>query len=216
MIVIKVAVVDDQNLVLEGLCSLLALHPDLQVSAQRNHAEHIVTWLTANPVDVLVLDVRMPTVSGIDALREIRNAKLPVAVMLLSTFDEHDLVLKSIRLGADGYLRKDISFAVLTDAIIALSQGQRWLQPAVTQTIACHASRPNNPPLYEFTQYETLSLSELEILRLVAAGFSNAEIAEALYKSAGTVRNQVSAILAKLMVRDRTRAVLRGIELGLI
>ncbi|UTV30288.1 response regulator transcription factor [Photobacterium atrarenae] len=209
----RVVVIDDQNLVLEGLCSLLDLHPEIDVVARAHDAQDILTFIETHEPDVVILDVRMPKFSGIDALKMIRNAGIDIPVMLLSTFDEHDLVLESIRLGAQGYLRKDISFQVLTEAVLSLHQGKRWFQPAVTQGIT---SRSELEALNNEQPFTPLSDSELEILRLIAAGFSNAEIASALFKSTGTVRNQVSSILTKLVVRDRTRAVLRGIELKLI
>jgi DNA-binding NarL/FixJ family response regulator len=131
----------------------------------------------------------------------------------LTTFDEHELVLQSMKLGAQGYLRKDVSLESLIAAIDSVLAGELWVQPAITNHV-----RENT----EFVQpqdsdiIEPLTNSEVQVLRLAAAGYSNNEIAEAIHKSSGTVRNLMSFVLAKLQVRDRTRAVLKAIEHGLI
>jgi DNA-binding NarL/FixJ family response regulator len=133
--------------------------------------------------------------------------------LILTTFDEHDLVLNCMKLGAKGFLRKDVSLDALMKAIDAVVAGELWIQPAITSHVIENSSfiQPQSTEVIE-----PLTNSEVQVLRLAAAGYSNNEIAEAIHKSAGTVRNQMSFILAKLQVRDRTRAVLKAIEQGLI
>ena len=133
-------------------------------------------------------------------------------MLILTTFDDHDLVLECIKLGAKGYLRKDVNFEDLINAIEQLAKGETWLQPAISERVALQ--RKTLPPqdnalTWQTAQTPQLTKIELQVLKLVAAGYSNHEIADALYKSVGTVRNQVSSILLKLDARDRTRAVLK-------
>ncbi|MCV2883166.1 response regulator transcription factor [Aestuariibacter sp. AA17] len=210
---IKVMLVDDQNLVREGIKSLLALKHDIRVVAEEADGEDVLSRIYACRPDIVLLDIRMPKVSGVDVLRQLNQVKLPVPILVLTTFDEHELVLECIRLGAKGYLRKDISFSELSQAIYALHEGKTWYQPAVSSQML-----PDN--VLGFTEDKTtfgqLTDIEIEVLRLVAAGFSNNEIANALHKSHGTIRNQMSSILTKLNVRDRTRAVLKAMELSIL
>lgn len=209
---IKVVLVDDQNLIREGLKSLLQLKPGIEVVAEANDGDAVIDLLRRHRPDVLLLDIRMPRVSGLDVLQQLQEAGLAVPVLILTTFDEHELVLDCIRLGARGYLRKDVSFEALTNAIGTLARGGSWLQPAVT----CRVEQARESGVYDDAPCDKLSNIETQVLRLVAAGYSNHEIADALFKSVGTIRNQVSSILAKLNVRDRTRAVLKALDLGLI
>lgn len=209
---VRVILVDDQNLVREGIKSLLQLKPDIHVVAEAIDGEAVMSLLYKHQPDVLLLDIRMPKVSGTDVLQMIKQAGLLVPVLVLTTFDEHQLVLECIKLGAKGYLRKDVSFNELTSAIYSLANGDSWLQPAITSRIdkLANSRADNSKP------YSQLTKIEIQVLRLVAAGYSNNEIADALYKSPGTIRNQMSSILTKLDVRDRTRAVVKALELELI
>ncbi len=204
--------IDDQNLVREGIKSLLQLKPGLNVVAEADDGSAAETLVRQHQPDVLLLDIRMPRVTGLDVLQQFKSAGIHVPVLILTTFDDHDLVLDCIKLGAKGYLRKDVSFEVLTNAILNLAQGKSWLQPAVT----CRVEKARDSEDSPTALIEQLTDIEVQVLRLVAAGYSNHEIADALYKSVGTIRNQVSSILAKLEVRDRTRAVLKALDLGLI
>jgi len=156
-------------------------------------------------------------VSGIDALHLLHQAQQQVPVIILTTFDDNDRVLQAMQAGARGYLLKDVALELLVDAIHTVYQGGSLLQPAITDKIlASFLQRKSDEPFAEEQHAEALSAKELEILRLLAAGFSNREIAAAVFKSEGTVKNQVSAILGKLGVRDRTKAVLKAIDLGLL
>lgn len=209
---VSIVLIDDQNLVREGIKSLLQLKPGFTVVAEAADGSAAETLVRQYQPDVLLLDIRMPKVTGLQVLQQFKTAAIDVPVLILTTFDDHELVLDCIKLGARGYLRKDVSFEVLTNAILTMAQGKSWLQPAVT----CRVEQARDSKTAAAPLTEQLTDIELQVLRLVAAGYSNHEIADALYKSVGTIRNQVSAVLAKLDVRDRTRAVLKALDLGLI
>jgi len=214
---IRIAVIDDQTLVRQGIVSLLSLAPDLTVVAQASNGADIVEQVKQQQVDVVLMDIQMPQVSGIDALHLLNQAQSSVPVIILTTFDDNDRVLQAMQAGARGYLLKDVALELLVDAIHTVHRGGSLLQPAITDKIlASFLQRKNDTPTAEEQHAEALSGKELEILRLLAAGFSNREIAAAVFKSEGTVKNQVSAILGKLGVRDRTKAVLKAIDLGLL
>ncbi|MDV2077986.1 response regulator transcription factor [Marinobacter xestospongiae] len=210
---IRVALVDDQNLIREGIKSLLQISPGIEVVAEADDGDGVIGLIRQHRPQVILLDLRMPRVSGLEVLQQLKEEGIKTPVLVLTTFDDHDLVLDCIRLGAKGYLRKDVSFEALTSAIASLANGDSWLQPAVTYRVE------QGKPELDFNDglpSEPLSSVERQVLRLVAAGYSNHEIADALCKSVGTIRNQVSSVLAKLNVRDRTRAVLKALDQGLI
>lgn len=214
---IRIAVIDDQTLVRQGIVSLLSLATDLAVVAQAANGAGIVELVQRHQVDVVLMDIQMPQVSGIDALHLLHQANSKVPVIILTTFDDNDRVLQAMQAGARGYLLKDVALELLVDAIHKVHLGGSLLQPAITDKIlASFLQRKTDEPSTEDLHAEALSGKELEILRLLAAGFSNREIAAAVFKSEGTVKNQVSAILSKLGVRDRTKAVLKAIDLGLL
>mgnify|MGYP005989592469 CR=1 FL=1 len=210
---IKLLLVDDQNLVKMGICSLLELSGRISVVAQLDNGIGVLDAIKEHEPDVILLDIRMPKMNGIEVLAEMKKKKVDVATIILTTFDEHDLVLESIKLGAKGYLRKDVSLDVLMNAIDNVIAGEMCFQPGITsQVVESVASQKTDSS----ENLEALTNGEVQVLRLAAAGYSNNEIAEAMHKSSGTIRNQMSFILAKLQVRDRTRAVLKAIENGLI
>ncbi|WP_306518180.1 response regulator transcription factor [Rheinheimera sp.] len=213
---IRVAVIDDQTLVRQGIISLLSLAPNLEVVAQAANGADIVSLVTQHQVDVVLMDIQMPQVDGIAALQLLAAAACTVPVIILTTFDDHQRVLQAMQAGARGYLLKDVALEVLVDAIYQVKNGGSLLQPAITDKILQSFLRQTNHTAPVALPIDTLSAKELEILRLMAAGFSNREIAQSVFKSEGTVKNQVSAILLKLGVRDRTKAVLKAIDLGLL
>ena len=212
---IRVMLADDQTLVRQGICSLLELSQKIEVVGQVSDGSEVVEGVRACRPDVLLLDIRMPKMNGIEALRALRAADLMVPCIILTTFDDHQLVLEGLQAGACGYLLKDVSLESLVSAIEAVHGGNTLVQPAVTERIL----RGLTTMAQESTdsgEVEALSKKELEVLRMMAGGYSNKEISIAIFKSEGTVKNQVSSILAKLGVRDRTQAVLRAINLGLL
>lgn len=212
---IRVILVDDQMLVRSGIRGLLDLTPDIRVVAEAAdgvEAARVVAHMVAQAsADVLLLDVRMPHCSGIELLRR-EQARLPPTI-LLTTFDDDDALLEGMRAGARGFLLKDISLERLADGIRRVAGGATLFRPALTERTRAAYEKPVSaaPPA---TLAAPLTGRETEILALMAAGMNNAEIARALGPSEGTVKNHVSSILSKLGVRDRVRAVLRGLELG--
>lgn len=209
---IRLIVIDDQTLVRQGIISLLKLDPELEVVAQASDGSDVVAMVQQHQPNLLLMDIQMPMVNGIDALRLLQQAGCSTPVIMLTTFDDHQRVLEAMLAGARGYLLKDVALDVLLQAIRTVAAGGSILQPALTDRILQARSAVQGGA----DTTEALSPKELEVLRLLAAGFSNREIADAVFKSEGTVKNQVSAILAKLGVRDRTKAVLKAIDLGLL
>ena len=212
---IRVMLADDQTLVRQGICSLLELSQKIEVVGQVTDGSEVLDGIRQCRPDVLLLDIRMPKMNGIDALRAMRAADLMVPCIILTTFDDHQLVLEGLQAGARGYLLKDVSLESLVSAIKAVYGGNTLVQPAVTERVlrglATMAQETDS-----VGEVETLSKKELEVLRMMAGGYSNNEISIAIFKSEGTVKNQVSSVLAKLGVRDRTQAVLRAINLGML
>ena len=211
----KVLLVDDQKLIRDGIKSLLGLSGKVEVVAECADGSTVVDACRQHRPDVILLDLSMPLMNGVQTLAALQQAAIAIPVLILTTFDEHELVLKSIALGARGFLLKDVSLDTLVDAISTLAGGGSWFAPNITERLLANV-RAGNSDFSMPAQLEPLTDKELQILQLMAAGYSNKEIANALYKSEGTVKNQCSAILSKLGVRDRTRAVLLALELGLI
>ncbi|OOV87627.1 response regulator [Oceanospirillum linum] len=212
---INVLIVDDQTLLREGLKSLLALKKNIQVVAEAVNGQEALAILEdkSRNIDVVMLDIRMPILDGIGVLKAMREQHMQQAVLVLTTFDDTEQAMECIRQGAKGYALKDINLERLTCAIEALAKGGTALSPGITDRILTTPPKKND--FYE-PVIETLTEGELKVLSLIAAGYSNIEIAAALHRSEGTIRNQVSFILRKLDVRDRTRAVLKAIDLGLL
>ena len=210
---IRVLVVDDQTLVREGIKSLLSLNSDIHVCGEAWDGKQALDMLQSMSPNVVLLDIRMPVMSGLELLQALEKESLSLNILVLTTFDEHDLVLECLRLGAKGYLKKDVSLNTLVSAIKTVADGKNWMQPVVTERIKSQV-----PSAGDAHKVMTSPLTEKEqqILQLVAAGYTNNEIAGAIFRSEGTVRNQVSSILSKLEVKDRTRAVLKAMDLGIL
>ena len=209
---IRVALVDDQTLVRQGVRNLLELDPEIEVVAEAEDGDAALETIDPDRVDVVLLDLRMPGKSGIDVLRELRAEERLPPTILLTTFDDDSAALEGIQAGAKGFLLKDVTLEELTGAIRAVARGETHLKPGLTDRILRGLqSLPRDFPALE--PPDPLTGREVEIVRLMAAGYSNREIAEALHLVEGTVKNHISSILSKLGVRDRTRAVLRAVEL---
>ncbi|MFO1505879.1 MAG: response regulator transcription factor [Lysobacterales bacterium] len=212
---IRVCLVDDQTLVRQGIRSLLELSPSISVVAEAADGAQAVATIPEIRPDVVLLDLRMPGMSGLDVLKALAAAGSLPPTIILTTFDDDQLVLAGLQAGARGYLLKDVSLDQLVDAVKTVAGGGSLVAPAVTQRLLVGLGKMHN----EFTslaQPDPLTDRETEILRLVAGGYSNKEIARSLGVAEGTVKNHVSSILSKLGVRDRTRAVLKAFELGLV
>lgn len=212
---IRVALIDDQTLVREGIRGLLQLSDRVEVVAEGTDGSEALDIAGQHVPDVILMDMRMPQMNGAEATRALRDAGVQTPVIILTTFDDHDQVLQGIAAGARGYLLKDVSLESLIEAIESVAAGETMIQPGVTEALLRGLSR--RPADFSSSELpETLTPREIEVIRLMAGGYSNREIARALHKSEGTIKNQVSSILAKLGVRDRTRAVLKAIELGML
>lgn len=212
---IRVLLADDHNLVRQGIRTLLEISGDFEVVGEATDGEQALSLIGTVRPQVALLDVRMPRLSGLDVLRAARPLYPEVGVILLTTFDEDAVVFEAVRLGARGFLLKDVSLGQLEGAVRAVAAGGSLILPAVTERVLRGLEK--EPTGFESAERpDALTPREREVLRLVAAGFSNREIAEASGTAEGTVKNQTSSILSKLGVRDRTRAVLKALELGLI
>jgi DNA-binding NarL/FixJ family response regulator len=210
---IKVFIADDQMLIRQGIRTLLEMDGNISVVGEAADGAEAVAAMLSTPVDVLLLDIRMPVKDGIDVLRTLSGGGALPPTLILTTFDDSDVVLDGIRAGARGFLLKDVSYQQLVAAIRAVASGATVFQPAVTErllragrTVRIDTDAPR----------EQLTGREAEVVRLMAGGYSNREIAAALGTAEGTVKNHVSSILAKFGVRDRTRAVLKALETGLL
>jgi DNA-binding NarL/FixJ family response regulator len=213
--VIRVVLIDDQTLVRGGIRALLELADDISIVGEAAGGRDGAEVVRRERPDVLLLDVRMPEMSGIELLSELRvSSDLPPTI-LLTTFDDDDALFDGIKAGARGYLLKDVSLERLTDAIRAVCRGETLIRPVVTERVLRGLEHVRRE--FESARLPVpLTKRELEILRLMAGGYSNREISETLGAAEGTVKNHASSILSKLGVRDRTRAVLRALELGYI
>lgn len=214
---IRVLVVDDQRLMRDGLRTLLELEDDLVVVGEAASGEAAVSAFAELQPDVVLMDVRMPGVDGVEATRRIRTNWPDARIIILTTFDDDEYVFEGLRAGAQGYLLKAIAGAELARAIRTVMAGGALIDPTVTRKVVAEFARlapPARAP--DAGLAEPLAEREIEILRLVAQGLSNREIAQRLFLAEGTVKNYVTAILQKIGVRDRTQAALRGRELGLL
>ena len=212
---IRVVLVDDQNLIRQGVRSLLELAGDVAVVAEASDGEDGLAVIRRERPDVVLLDLRMPKKDGVEVLRTLQSEGALPPTIILTTFDDDAALLEAVRAGAKGYLLKDVSLEQLTGAIKDVAAGGTSIRPVVTERVLRgleHVRRDFDalsPP-------DPLTRRETEILRLMAGGYSNREIADALGTAEGTVKNHASSILSKLGVRDRTRAVLKALEIGYI
>lgn len=207
---LQVALADDQALVRAGLRALLE-QQGVQVAFEADDGGSLLAEMEHRVVDIVLSDVRMPGMDGIEAVRELRARGNATPALLLTTFDEPDLLLEAARAGAQGFLLKDAAPEDLHEAILKVAGGATLLQPVSTDPIRSrYRYHADDAPAAPFTA------REVAILRLLAGGYSNREIARAMFLAEGTVKNYVSAILDKLDTRDRTRAVLKAITLRVI
>ncbi|MBG0564613.1 response regulator [Actinoplanes aureus] len=209
---VRVLLADDQALFREALGVLLGVSPDLEVVGEAADGQQAVALVAELRPDVVLMDLRMPVLDGVAATRRIRADHPATRVIALTTFGEDEDVFAALRAGAVGYLLKDVSSEVLFEAVRAAVRDESVLHPAVAaKVVARVAQLPPVKPLVD-----PLSDRELEVLRLLARGNSNREIAAALFLAEGTVKNHVTNVLGKLGVRDRTQAALRAGSLGLL
>jgi DNA-binding NarL/FixJ family response regulator len=204
---IKVGLVDDQQLVREGIAGLLSLSGKTEILWQAANGAEAFDKMQNSQVDILLADIRMPVMDGITLVQKLREREVITPVMMLTTFDDSELFARSLAAGANGFLLKDVSLEKLIHSIESLVVGGFVTDNAMLKKWQQDKSRLTRVQLTE---------RELQVLRLLVGGMSNKEIVRAVFLAEGTVRNHVSNILAKLECRDRTQAVLKAMELGLV
>jgi DNA-binding NarL/FixJ family response regulator len=214
---VRVLLVDDQALFREALATLLEVRAEIEVVGEAGDGAAALERAAALRPDVVLMDLHMPVLDGIAATRRLRVEQPGVRVLALTTFDDDEDVFAALRAGAVGYLLKDVSSDRLVEALLAAERGESVLQPSVAaKVVARFAALPDDGPPRAQPLVVPLSDRELDVLRRLAEGESNREIAAALFLAEGTVKNHVTNVLAKLGARDRTQAALRGRALGLI
>jgi DNA-binding NarL/FixJ family response regulator len=209
---IRALLVEDETLVRQGIRKLLELNPRIEIAAEAADGEEALRRIGEDRPDVVLLDVRMPKLDGLGVLRALRDRPDAPPCLVLTTFDDRALALEALREGARGYLRKDVTLPELVAAVETLAAGGTHLQPALTTALLKGARAHPLPSAPAPVLVEPLTPRETEVLRLMAAAYTNREIAEALGTAEGTVKIHVSNVLAKLGARDRTQAVLRALE----
>lgn len=204
---VRVLITDDHALVREGLLRVLAEEPQIDVVGEATNGQEAVEFVKSKPVDVVLLDISMPVMNGMEACREIKRLRPEVAVLALTIHDQDEYIFEMIRSGVSGYVLKDISSDKLVETILGVSRGESFIPPALTAKV-----------LQEFTRLSTrsnpdgLTEREMEVLRLVASGSNNREIARKLFISEKTVKNHLSNIFQKIGVADRTQAALYALK----
>jgi DNA-binding NarL/FixJ family response regulator len=215
--VIKVLVVDDEELVRDGLRLILDAEHDLEVVGEAADAAQAVSEGIRLLPDVVLMDIRMPGTDGIEATRRLlRDSRVPAKVLMLTTFDSDRNVYEALKAGASGFMLKDAPRAELVAAIRTVAAGEALLAPSITRRLIETFCRRPAPGGELRDQSTTLTGREVEVLRLIARGLSNAEIAETLFLSQATVKSHVRQILSKLDLRDRVQAVVFAYESGLV
>jgi DNA-binding NarL/FixJ family response regulator len=209
----KVIICDDQAIIRDGLEMLLKLEKDIEVVGQAQDGAEAVQLVQSSQPDLVLMDLKMPGLNGIEATRQIRTTYPHVKVLVLTTYDDDEWVFDAIRAGASGYLLKDTPREEVIKAIRGTAAGKSFIDPAVAGKLLTQVAGKQAQPATLLTN--KLTEREVDVLRLVARGFTNADIAERLHLSEGTVRNHVSAIFAKLEVADRTQAAVIAIQHGL-
>ena len=214
---VTILLVDDQRLMREGLRTLLELEPGLRVVGEASQGQEALDQYASLQPDVVLMDVRMPVMDGVESTRQLIIQWPQCRVIILTTFDDDEYVFEGLRAGALGYLLKDVSIQELADAIRTVMAGGVLIEPLVARKVVAEFARmTSSAPTTRFGLDEPLSEREIDILRLLAQGLTNREIAQRLFLAEGTVKNYVTNILSKVGVRDRTQAALRARELGLL
>ncbi|MFZ5825989.1 MAG: response regulator [Bacillota bacterium] len=210
---------DDQSLLRRGLAGLLNRNPDMEVVGEAENGEQALKFVAELDPDVVLMDVRMPVMDGVAATRELTRRGVRAGIIILTTFDDDEYIFEGLAAGARGYLLKDAEYDELSQAIRTVAKGEALLQPQITSRVlkefsrlsGLASNRPKAQPLAE-----PLTEREMEVLRLLASGATNQDIAEKLYIGLGTVKHHVRAIFGKLGARDRVQAVLLAQELNLV
>lgn len=215
---ITVFIADDQAMVRQGFGALLAAQPDISVIGDAPNGRVAVSEVKRLRPDVVLMDVRMPELNGLDATREILSAAMdpPVRVLMLTTFDIDEYVYEALGIGASGFMLKDAPAEELIRAVRVVADGDALLAPSVTRRLIADVTRRRSVPRTRHPQLDSLTPREREVLELIAAGLSNTEIADRLFVAEQTVKTHVGKVLAKLALRDRAQAVVMAYESGLV
>lgn len=223
----RLLLVDDQTLIRQGIRMLLMTEPGMEVIGEAANGREALEKAAALRPEVVLMDIRMPEMDGVAATREICQRFPEIGVIILTTFDDEEYIFEGLRAGARGYLLKDISSEEMAEAVRVVAKGGALIQPSITRKVLSEFARLSKPASAAAAHNEAdaakpavleepLTERELEVLRCIAGGLSNREIAEKLVITEGTVKNHVSNLIAKLNVRDRTQALLKAKELGII
>ena len=214
---IKILLVDDQRLMRDGLRTLLELEEDLIVVGEAEDGEAALSAYDTHQPDVVLMDIQMPTMDGVEATRRLRSQWPDARIMILTTFDDDEYVFEGLRAGALGYMLKAASGTELAAAVRTIAAGGALIEPSVARKVVAEFARLTPAPGSPTSSLpEPLSEREIEIVQTLAQGLTNREIADRLALAEGTVKNYVTNILQKLGVRDRTQAALRARELGFL
>jgi len=214
--VIRVLLVDDQALVRAGFRLILELEPDIEVAGEAADGREAIRMARELDPDVVLMDIRMPEIDGLEATRRLAGAGSRARVLVLTTFDADEYVYQAMKAGASGFLLKDVPRERLVAGIRIVAGGEALLAPALTRRLIEQFVRRPPPGAAVPPGLQELSQRELEVLRLVARGLSNAEIAKELYLSEATVKTHVAHVLQKLRLRDRVQAVVQAYESGFV
>ncbi|MFD7340628.1 response regulator [Streptomyces violascens] len=214
---VRILLADDQPLVRSGLRVIIADHPDLEVVGEAASGSEAVRLVNDLVPDVVVMDIRMPGMDGIEATRLITDGPATTRVLVLTTFDEDDHVYGALRAGASGFVVKDMALDDILGAIRVVAAGDALIAPGVTRRlIADFAGRPESPPKPSPRPVENITEREREVLTLVGRGRSNTEVAEELFITVATAKSHVSRLLTKLGARDRVQLVIIAYKVGLV
>jgi DNA-binding NarL/FixJ family response regulator len=213
---VRVLIVDDQQLFRLGMRTLLSVQQGIEIVAEARDGQEALKLAALHQPDVVLMDLKMPVLDGVSAIRRLRAEQPSCRVLALTTFDDDDLIFEALRAGAAGYVLKDVSAERLVEAIRAVSRGEHFLQASIVTKVVAGISRMSDRAPRPSIDALGLSEREVEVLRLMAAGASNKQIAIALSIVEGTVKNHVTSILLKLKVQDRTQAALRARDLGIV
>lgn len=211
---IKILLVDDEMLIRSGLAILLESFAELAIVGQAENGQEAVDFCEMNPVDVVLMDIRMPEMNGIEATQRIKENYPAIKILILTTFQDAEYIAQAMKLGASGYLLKDSSDEEIFEAIKIVNNNNVVLDGQLAQSFYA-LSDPKMPSAFDAEGFE-LNEKEVEIIRLVASGFSNQEISEQMYLSLGTIKNNISAILSKLELRDRTQLAIFAFEQNIL
>ena len=213
---IRVIIVDDQTTVRAGLAAIVGSDPEIEVVGQAGNGEEALAFGKTQPVDLVLMDLQMPVMNGVQATRRLKREQPRLPVLVLTTYAADEWVFDAIHAGAAGYLLKDTRPAQLIAAIKGTVAGETFLDPAIAGKVLQQATRTQNNPTHPTNLMENLTPRELDVLALIVQGLNNREIGEQLHLATGTVRNHVSEIMGKLAVSDRTQAAVLAVQMGLV